>query len=76
MSAPRPWKAQAPNKYYLQIVDAEGIPVCEFFPFARYGGRGWNATLAIAQQIVETMNWLDGESEMTEEPKPVGPGDG
>ena len=57
MSAPLPWKAQAANKYYLQILDASGVPVCDFFPFAVYG-RGWDATMAIAQQIVEMMNGI------------------
>jgi uncharacterized protein YcgI (DUF1989 family) len=54
--APRPWRVASPNKQYMQIVDANGNPVCDFFPFARKGGRGWQQTEAIAQQIVVRAN--------------------
>jgi uncharacterized protein YcgI (DUF1989 family) len=54
--APRPWRVEAPNKQHLQIVDAAGNPVCDFFPFAGKGGRGWDATRVIADQIVERTN--------------------
>ena len=54
--APLPWRLEAPNKKYMQIVDAAGNPVCDFFPFAGRGGRGWDATHQIATQIVERAN--------------------
>jgi hypothetical protein len=38
---------------YLSIVDATGNRVCDFFPFANQGGRGKEATLVLARQIIE-----------------------
>jgi uncharacterized protein YcgI (DUF1989 family) len=53
---PLPWRVVAPNKQYIQIVDAGGNRVCDFFPFAQKGGRGWDRTQAIADQIVRWAN--------------------
>jgi len=55
-SSPAPWRIKEPNKHYIQIVDATGNRICDFFPFAANGGRGWIATMAVAKLIVETMN--------------------
>jgi hypothetical protein len=54
--APRPWRLDAPNQRYMQIVDANGNPICDFFPFAAKGGRGWQLTKAVAELILEHVN--------------------
>ncbi len=43
------------DSYYgfLSIVDATGNPICDFFPHAKEGGRGYAATLNLARQIIE-----------------------
>lgn len=55
--APHPWRIEEPvsprqSKGYFSIVDAAGNRICDFFPFAGKGGRGWDATIEIAQQII------------------------
>jgi hypothetical protein len=50
--APGPWHIEEPNKHYFQIVDATGNRICEFFPFAGNGGRGWEVSMEIARQII------------------------
>ncbi len=58
--APQPWRIEdhTTDHYggggYLSIVDATGNRICDFFPFAHPDGRGKEATLALAQQI---LNW-------------------
>jgi hypothetical protein len=59
--APHPWRIddRTVERHgieggYISIVDATGNRVCDFFPFAGQGGRGKEATLALAQQI---LNW-------------------
>jgi hypothetical protein len=54
--APHPWRIEDHNseRYgYLSIVDARGNKICDFFPHAGKGGRGPEATLALARQIIE-----------------------
>ena len=57
--APLPWRVKAQNKHYLSIIDAEGVAICELFPFARPGGRGWEVTETIAERIVVLANTQD-----------------
>jgi hypothetical protein len=57
--APHPWRLEEHNIQshgYLSIVDATGNKICDFFPFAGRGGRGRNATLALARKILEWAN--------------------
>jgi hypothetical protein len=54
--APHPWQIAdhtSKNGGYLSIVDATLNRICDFFPFAGQGGRGKEATLALARQILE-----------------------
>jgi hypothetical protein len=57
--APHPWRIadHTTERYggrgYLSIVDANLNRICDFFPFAGEGGRGKEATLALARQIIE-----------------------
>jgi len=58
--APHPWRIEdhTTERYggggYFSIVDATGNRICDFFPFAGNGGRGKDATLDLARQII---NW-------------------
>jgi hypothetical protein len=57
--APHPWRIETHGSErwgYLSIVDATGNRVCDLFPYAAVGGRGKEATMAIARQIVERAN--------------------
>lgn len=54
--APHPWRIEDHDSErwgYLSIVDATGNRICDFFPHAGKGGRGRDATLALARQIIE-----------------------
>jgi hypothetical protein len=54
--APHPWRIAdhtSKNGGYLSIVDGNLNRICDFFPFAGQGGRGKEATLALAEQIIE-----------------------
>ncbi len=57
--APHPWRIadHTTDHYggggYLSIVDANLNCICDFFPFATQGGRGKEATMALARQIIE-----------------------
>lgn len=57
--APHPWRIadHTTDRYggggYVTIVDANLNRVCDFFPFAALGGRGKEATLALARLIIE-----------------------
>jgi hypothetical protein len=60
----RPWIIKRENQYWFSIVDATGTRICDFFPVAS-GGRGWDATLEIAGQIIRWSrgpDQLDGDS--------------
>ncbi len=57
--APHPWRIadHTTNRVgYLSIVDGNLNRICDFFPFAGQGGRGKEATLALAQQILDWSN--------------------
>lgn len=59
VDAPHPWRVEDHNSErhgYLSIVDATGRRICDFFPYAGRGGRGRDATMVIAEHIVEVMN--------------------
>jgi hypothetical protein len=54
--APHPWRIAdhtTDRGGYLSIVDANLNRICDFFPFAGQGGRGKEATMALARQIIE-----------------------
>jgi hypothetical protein len=54
--APHPWRIEDHDGErwgYLSIVDATGNRICDFFPKAGKGGRGYPATLALARQLIE-----------------------
>ena len=54
--APHPWRLEDHGSErwgYLSIVDATGNRICAFFPHAGQGGRGREATLALAVKILE-----------------------
>jgi hypothetical protein len=55
--APRPWRivdhTTDRGGGYFSIVDANLNRICDFFPFAARDGRGKEATLALARQIIE-----------------------
>jgi hypothetical protein len=56
--APLPWKivdhTRDKNRRsgWISIVDADLNTVCDFFPYAAKGGRGHDATMALARQIL------------------------
>jgi hypothetical protein len=54
INAPHPWRIEHYEPYgYLSIVDATGNTICEFFPYRPKGGRGREATLALAEYVLQ-----------------------